>query len=103
MTIQAACRARALLPLPNMLAAEARYGIGGHFFGQLPFADWARLSHYVRHNLVLPSVWAASQRLCTLRTKRVVLADRAAQDSPVPDKAAARLSNQGRVRLRQHQ
>jgi len=29
--IRAACRALAMLPLPNMLAADALYGIGGHF------------------------------------------------------------------------
>src|SRR6266567_5026190 len=32
-TIRTACCAHTLLPLPNMLAAGALYGVGGHFFG----------------------------------------------------------------------
>src|SRR5215471_8043670 len=43
-----------LLPLPNMLSARAQYSFGGHLFGQLLFANRARLRHYVCHKLASP-------------------------------------------------
>ena len=44
-------RARAVLSLPNMFTAGAVHGLRWSLLGQLPLADWARLGHYIRHNL----------------------------------------------------
>ena len=61
-----------LLPLPNMLSARAQYSFGGHLFGQLLFANRARLRHYVCHKLASPrgkaaclnALHAADQKSC---------------------------------------
>jgi len=40
-----------VLPLPNMFTASAVHGLRWSLLGQLPLADWARLGHYISHNL----------------------------------------------------
>jgi hypothetical protein len=57
------------------------YGIGGRLVCSLPFADRARLSHYVCHNLVLPLNWGRLPKSsCRCAPRELSFADRPTQE-----------------------